>query len=565
MSTKNKTFTVTAALPYANGPIHIGHLAGVYIPADIFSRYQRLVNNDVAFICGSDEHGVAISLQARKESISPNKLIDRYDKLIRDSFDKFGISFDNYSRTSREIHHKTSIEMFHDLNKKSLFSSKTTKQYYDTEAKQFLADRYIIGTCPICESENAYGDQCENCGSTLSTDELKNPKSMISNSKPVLKDAKHWYINLNEHEDFIRDWITKEHKDDWKPNVIGQVKSWLDNGLKPRAVTRDLDWGIPINIDGEEGKVLYVWFEAPIGYISSTKEWAEKNNKDWNNYWKDKNTKLIHFIGKDNIVFHCIIFPIILKMTGDHILPSNVPANEFLNLEGKKISTSRNWAVWLHEYLEDFPDMQDVLRYVLTVNAPETKDNDFTWKEFQMRNNSELVAIYGNFINRVLSLIIKYYDGIVPNPKSLGEKNIKAIEEAKAYPELIGNYLDEFKFREAIKSLINLARTGNKFLAESEPWKLQKSNPEKVKEILHVGYIISCYIAILSEPFLPFTSEKLKSQLNLKEIKDWHSLDNLNSKIDFSFQIKSEEVLFRKIEDDEIISQIDKLNKMSSQ
>ena len=565
MSTKNKTFTITAALPYANGPIHIGHLAGVYIPADIFSRYQRLVKNDVVFICGSDEHGVAISLQARKQSITPNELIDRYDKLIRDSFKKFGISFDNYSRTSKEIHHKTSIEMFNDLNQKNLFSSKTTKQYYDTEAKQFLADRYIIGTCPICESENAYGDQCENCGSTLSTDELKNPKSMISNSKPVLKDAKHWYINLNEHEDFIRDWITKEHQDDWKPNVIGQVKSWLDNGLKPRAVTRDLDWGIPINIDGEEGKVLYVWFEAPIGYISSTKEWADKNNKDCNKYWKDKNTKLIHFIGKDNIVFHCIIFPIILKMTGDHILPSNVPANEFLNLEGKKISTSRNWAVWLHEYLEDFPNMEDVLRYVLTVNAPETKDNDFTWKEFQMRNNSELVAIYGNFINRVLTLIIKYYDGIVPNPKSLGEKNKRAIEEAKTYPKSIGRHLDKFKFREAIKSLMNLARIGNKFLAESEPWKLQKSNPEKVTEILYVGYIISCYLAILSEPFLPFTSKKLKAQLNLDKIKDWSELENLDSKLDFSFQIQSEGVLFRKIEDDEIIKQIEKLNEMSTQ
>ena len=565
MPVENKTFTVTAALPYANGPIHIGHLAGVYIPADIFSRYQRLVNNDVAFICGSDEHGVAISLQARNESITPKELIDRYDKLIRDSFKKFGISFDNYSRTSREIHHKTSIEMFNDLNQKNFFSSRTTKQYYDTEAKQFLADRYIIGTCPICDSENAYGDQCENCGSTLSTDELKNPKSTISNSEPILKDAKHWYIDLNEFEDFIKDWITKEHKDDWKPNVIGQVKSWIDYGLKPRAVTRDLDWGIPINIEGEKGKVLYVWFEAPIGYISSTKEWAENNNKDWSKYWKDESTKLIHFIGKDNIVFHCIIFPIILKMTGDHILPSNVPANEFLNLEGNKISTSRNWAVWLHEYLEDFPNMQDVLRYVLTVNAPETKDNDFTWKEFQMRNNSELVAIYGNFINRVLTLIIKYYDGMIPNPNSIDDKNKKIIEETKTVPESIGKFLNEFKFRQAIKSLMNLARTGNKYLADSEPWKLQKSDPEKVKEILYVGYIIICYITILSEPFLPFTSKKLKSQLNLEEIKDWNDLDNLTSKIDFSFQINSEEVLFRKIEDDEVIKQVEKLNKMSNQ
>ena len=565
MSGKNKRFTVTAALPYANGPIHIGHLAGVYIPADIFSRYQRLINNDVAFICGSDEHGVAISLQARKESITPKELIDRYDKLIRDSFEKFGISFDNYSRTSREIHHKNSIELFNLLNEKDLFSFKTTKQYYDKEAKQFLADRYIIGICPICDAVDAYGDQCENCGSTLSTDELKNPKSTISNSKPILKDTKHWYINLNEFEDFITDWITKEHKDDWKPNVTGQVKSWLDNGLKPRAVTRDLDWGIPINVEGEEGKVLYVWFEAPIGYISSTKEWAEKNKKDWSKYWKDENTKLVHFIGKDNIVFHCIIFPIILKMLGDYILPFNVPANEFLNLEGSKISTSRNWAVWLHEYLEDFPNMQDVLRYVLTVNAPETKDNDFTWKEFQMRNNSELVAIYGNFVNRVLILIIKYYNGIVPNPDSLDNSNKKIIEQVKGFPKSIGKSLDEFKFREAIKSLMNLARIGNKYLADSEPWKLQKSNPEKVKEILYVGYIIICYLSILSEPFLPNTAKKLKSQLNLGEIKNWNDLDYLNNKIDFSSNIESKEVLFRKIEDDEILRQIEKLKKMSNQ
>lgn len=565
MSGKNKRFTVTAALPYANGPIHIGHLAGVYIPADIFSRYQRLINNDVAFICGSDEHGVAISLQARKESITPKELIDRYDKLIRDSFEKFGISFDNYSRTSREIHHKNSIELFNVLNEKDLFSFKTTKQYYDKEAKQFLADRYIIGICPICDAVDAYGDQCENCGSTLSTDELKNPKSTISNSKPILKDTKHWYINLNEFEDFISDWITKEHKDDWKPNVTGQVKSWLKNGLKPRAVTRDLDWGIPINVEGEEGKVLYVWFEAPIGYISSTKEWAEKNKKDWSKYWKDENTKLVHFIGKDNIVFHCIIFPIILKMLGDYILPFNVPANEFLNLEGNKISTSKNWAVWLHEYLEDFPNMQDVLRYVLTVNAPETKDNDFTWKEFQMRNNSELVAIYGNFVNRVLILIIKYYNGIVPNPDSLDNSNKKIIEQVKGFPKSIGKSLDEFKFREAIKSLMNLARIGNKYLADSEPWKLQKSNPEKVKEILYVGYIIICYLSILSEPFLPNTAKKLKSQLNLGEIKNWNDLDYLNNKIDFSSNIESKEVLFRKIEDDEILRQIEKLKKMSNQ
>ena len=565
MSGKNKRFTVTAALPYANGPIHIGHLAGVYIPADIFSRYQRLINNDVAFICGSDEHGVAISLQARKESITPKELIDRYDKLIRDSFEKFGISFDNYSRTSREIHHKNSIELFNLLNEKDLFSFKTTKQYYDKEAKQFLADRYIIGICPICDAVDAYGDQCENCGSTLSTDELKNPKSTISNSKPILKDTKHWYINLNEFEDFITDWITKEHKDDWKPNVTGQVKSWLKNGLKPRAVTRDLDWGIPIDIEGVEGKVLYVWFEAPIGYISSTKEWAEKNKKDWSKYWKDENTKLVHFIGKDNIVFHCIIFPIILKMLGDYILPFNVPANEFLNLEGNKISTSKNWAVWLHEYLEDFPNMQDVLRYVLTVNAPETKDNDFTWKEFQMRNNSELVAIYGNFVNRVLTLIIKYYNGIVPNPDSLDNSNKKIIEQVKGFPKSIGKSLDEFKFREAIKSLMNLARIGNKYLADSEPWKLQKSNPEKVKEILYVGYIIICYLSILSEPFLPNTAKKLKSQLNLGEIKNWNDLDYLNNKIDFSSNIESKEVLFRKIEDDEIIRQVEKLKKMSNQ
>ena len=556
---KNKeTFTITAALPYANGPIHIGHLAGVYIPADIYARYKRLTDNEVAFICGSDEHGVAISLASKKASISPKELIDKYDNIIKTSFEEFGISFDNYSRTSKKIHHETSLELFNTLKEKDLFSLQKSKQFYDTKENQFLADRYISGDCPICNAKDAYGDQCEKCGSTLSPEELKNPKSTISDSSPILKETKHYYIKLNEFEEFLRNWITVENKDTWKANVTGQVKSWLDSGLKPRAVTRDLDWGIPVQVDGEEGKVLYVWFEAPIGYISSTKEWAKKNNKNWEDYWKNPETNLIHFIGKDNIVFHCIIFPIMLKMFGDFILPKNVPANEFLNLEGDKISTSRNWAVWLHEYLIDFPNMQDVLRYVLTSTCPETKDNDFTWKEFQTRNNSELVAIYGNYTNRVLSLIDKYYEGKIPNPDNLNDNDTKVLSEVISEKNDIESNLNQFKFREALKSLINIARIGNKYLADTEPWKIKNENPERVEQILKTSFEIVSYLAVLSEPFIPFTSEKLKKMIGLNK-SEWSNLDNLGDEIDFSFTITNKEMLFKRIEDSEIEFQISKL------
>ncbi len=557
---KNKeTFTITAALPYANGPIHIGHLAGVYIPADIFARYKRLTNNDVAFICGSDEHGVAISLASKKASISPKELIDKYDKMIKKSFDEFGILFDNYSRTSNKIHHETSIKFFENLKEKNLFSLIKSEQFFDVNENQFLADRYISGTCPVCGYDEAYGDQCEKCGSTLSPEELKNPKSTISNSAPILKETKHYYIKLDEFEEFIKNWITVENKDKWKTNVVGQVKSWLDSGLKPRAVTRDLDWGIPVKIDDEDGKVLYVWFEAPIGYISSTIEWANANDKDWEQYWKNPETNLIHFIGKDNIVFHCIIFPIMLRMFGDFILPKNVPANEFLNLEGNKISTSRNWAVWLHEYLIDFPNMQDVLRYVLTSTCPETKDNDFTWKDFQTRNNSELVAIYGNFTNRVLSLINKYYDGKIPNPDSRNNADELVLNEVKSLKSKIELSLNEFKFREAIKNLMNIARVGNKHLAETEPWKIKESDPERVEQILQTSYIIITYLSVLSEPFIPFTSYKLMKMIGLNNFS-WDMLDNVSENIDYSFKIDKIEMLFRKIEDSEIDLQLNKLN-----
>ncbi len=557
---KNKeTFTITAALPYANGPIHIGHLAGVYIPADIFARYKRLTNNDVAFICGSDEHGVAISLASKKASISPKELIDKYDKMIKKSFDEFGILFDNYSRTSNKIHHETSINFFENLKEKNLFSLIKSEQFFDVNENQFLADRYISGTCPVCGYDEAYGDQCEKCGSTLSPEELKNPKSTISNSAPILKETKHYYIKLDEFEEFIKNWITVENKDKWKTNVVGQVKSWLDSGLKPRAVTRDLDWGIPVKIDDEDGKVLYVWFEAPIGYISSTIEWAKANDKDWEQYWKNPETNLIHFIGKDNIVFHCIIFPIMLRMFGDFILPKNVPANEFLNLEGNKISTSRNWAVWLHEYLIDFPNMQDVLRYVLTSTCPETKDNDFTWKDFQTRNNSELVAIYGNFTNRVLSLINKYYDGKIPNPDLKNNTDELVLNEVKSLKSKIELSLNEFKFREAIKNLMNIARVGNKHLAETEPWKIKESDPERVEQILQTSYIIITYLSVLSEPFIPFTSYKLMKMIGLNNFS-WDMLDNVSENIDYSFKIDKIEMLFRKIEDSEIDLQLNKLN-----
>ena len=564
MISKNKeTFTITAALPYANGPIHIGHLSGVYIPADIYARYKRLTNNDVAFICGSDEHGVAISLASKKASITPKELIDKYDKIIKSSFQEFGILFDNYSRTSKKIHHETSLKLFEDLKEKNLFSLIKSEQFFDVEENQFLADRYISGVCPFCNYEDAFGDQCEKCGSTLSPEELKNPRSTISNSTPILKQTKHYFIKLNEFEEFIRNWITVENKDKWKTNVVGQVKSWLDNGLKPRAVTRDLDWGIPVKVDNEDGKVLYVWFEAPIGYISSTIEWAKKNNKDWEKYWKNPDTNLIHFIGKDNIVFHCIIFPIMLKMFGNFILPKNVPANEFLNLEGNKISTSRNWAVWLHEYLIDFPDMQDVLRYVLISTCPETKDNDFTWKDFQARNNSELVAIYGNFANRVLSLIKKYYDGKIPKVESKNRVDELVLEDVKVLKEEIESNLDSFKFREATKNLMNIARVGNKYLAETEPWKIKESDPLRVEQILHTSFIIISYLAILSEPFLPFTSVKLKNMIGLNDYS-WDDLDKIFGTINYNFTIVDIEILFKRIEDSEIEYQIDKLKKSAS-
>jgi len=559
MSNNKETFTITAALPYANGPIHIGHLAGVYIPADIFARYKRLTNNDVAFICGSDEHGVAISLASKKASISPKELIDKYDKIIKNSFDEFGILFDNYSRTSSKVHHETSLNFFDNLREKNLFSLIKSEQFFDVDENQFLADRYISGTCPVCGFDEAYGDQCEKCGSTLSPEELINPKSTISNSSPILKETKHYYIKLDEFEEFIRNWITVENKDKWKTNVVGQVKSWLDSGLKPRAVTRDLDWGIPVKIEDEDGKVLYVWFEAPIGYISSTIEWAKANDKDWEQYWKNPETNLIHFIGKDNIVFHCIIFPIMLRMFGDFILPKNVPANEFLNLEGNKISTSKNWAVWLHEYLIDFPNMQDVLRYVLTSTCPETKDNDFTWKDFQVRNNSELVAIYGNFTNRVLSLINKYYDGKIPNPDSKNNTDKLVLNEVRSLKGKIELSLNEFKFREAVKNLMNIARFGNKYLAETEPWKIKDSDPLRVEQILQTSYIIIIYLSVLSEPFLPFTSNKLMKMIGLNNFS-WDMLDNINDNVDYNFKIDKIEMLFRKIEDSEIDLQIIKLN-----
>ena len=559
---KPKRYTITAALPYTNGPLHIGHLAGVYVPADIYARYQRNTGNDVAFICGSDEHGVAIKIKAKQESKTPKEIIDRYDKIIRNSFEKFNISFDNYSRTSYKIHHDTAQEIFKDLDNKNIFIEKESKQLYDDEAKEFLADRFIVGTCPICKNEEAYGDQCESCGSSLSSHDLLNPRSKLSGSKPILKMTKHWYLPLNNYEKFINEWIIEGHKNDWKPNVYGQVKSWIDNGLQPRAVTRDLNWGIPVPVEKNENKVLYVWFDAPIGYISSTKEWAKKNNKDWKPYWKNEETELIHFIGKDNIVFHCIIFPAILKSLENYILPKNVPANEFLNLEGKKISTSKNWAVWLHEYLEDFPEQQDVLRYVLTANSPELKDNDFTWKDFQSRNNNELVAIYGNFINRVVVLINKYYGGVIPKSENLTDDDIKVLAKIKTIPLKIKNSIEKFRFREGLKELMNIARIGNKYLADQEPWKLIKTSPERVATILNTSIQITGILSYLSEPFLPETSKKLQKLLKI-EILNWKGIEN-KSIFNEGHVINKQELLFSKIEDSEIKKQIDKLQKNQS-
>ena len=552
-----KRYTVTAALPYTNGPLHIGHLAGVYVPADIYCRFLRCKKRDVIFICGSDEHGVAISIKAKKENKSPQDIVDKYDKLIRDSFKDFGISFDNYSRTSLPIHHKTAKDFFNLLKSKNKFFEKESEQLFDVKESQFLADRFVTGTCPVCKEKDAYGDQCESCGTSLSPDELINPKSALSGSVPIKRKTKHWYIPLNEYEDFIRNWILKDHKNDWKPNVYGQVKSWIKNGLKARAVTRDLDWGIPLPIEGENKKVLYVWFEAPIGYISSTKEWAENKNVDWKPYWKSSDTKLVHFIGKDNIVFHCIIFPIMLHSSGEYILPDNVPANEFLNLEGSKISTSKNWAVWLHEYLQDFPNKQDELRYALASNTPENKDNDFTWAEYQSRNNNELVSIFGNFFNRILVLTHKYFSGKTPYSKNPKKEDTTILDELRLYPSRLEDAIEKYSFREFSTLLMNLARLGNKYLADQEPWKLMKENPERVKEIIFIGIQISAGLAILCEPLLPFTSIKMKKILNLNY--EWDQVSENTFLIDGGHQINQPELLFEKIEDDKIMEQLKKL------
>ncbi|WP_142784389.1 methionine--tRNA ligase [Changchengzhania lutea] len=570
---KPKRYTITAALPYTNGPIHIGHLAGVYVPADIYARYLRLTGNDVVFICGSDEHGVPITIKAKKEGVSPQDIVDKYHAIIKQSFEDFGITFDNYSRTSAKIHHDTASEFFKTLYDKGEFTEETTEQFYDAEANQFLADRFIVGTCPKCGYEESYGDQCENCGTSHNATDLINPKSAITGNVPTLKETKHWFLPLDKHEDFLKEWILKGHKKDWKPNVYGQVKSWIDDGLRPRAVTRDLDWGIPVPVEGGEGKVLYVWFDAPIGYISSTKEWAEREGKDWEPYWKDKDTKLVHFIGKDNIVFHCIIFPAMLKSEGSYILPENVPANEFLNLEGNKLSTSKNWAVWLPEYLEDFPNQQDVLRYALTANAPETKDNDFTWKDFQARNNNELVAIFGNFINRVVVLTNKYYEGIIPEPSVFLDIDKTTLATVKAFPNVISSSIERYRFREAGQELMNLARLGNKYLADEEPWKVIKLDEARTKTIMYVALQIASALATLSEPFLPFTSEKLRGILNLKqngndanekhdafvEAMPWYDMVTKDILIPAGHQIGKAEFLFSKIEDETIQKQLDKL------
>ncbi|MGC6402677.1 MAG: methionine--tRNA ligase [Flavobacteriaceae bacterium] len=558
MSAQPQRYTITAALPYTNGPLHIGHLAGVYIPADIYARYLRGRQKDVAFICGSDEHGVAIAMKAKKEETTPQAIIDHYDQVIRQSFVDFGISFDNYSRTSKPIHHQTAADFFTTLNDKRELIAQESDQLYDPTAEQFLADRFVTGTCPHCNHGEAYGDQCESCGKDLSAVELIDPKSTLSGARPVIRSTKHWFLPLDRYTSFIEEWIIEGHKDDWKPNVRGQVKSWVQNGLQPRAVTRDLDWGIPVPLADAEGKVLYVWFDAPIGYISSTKEWADAQGKDWETYWKDPNTQLVHFIGKDNIVFHCIIFPIMLKAHGGYILPENVPANEFLNLEGRKISTSKNWAVWLHEYLEEFPQQQDVLRYVLTANAPENKDNDFTWKEFQARNNNELVAIYGNFINRVVVLTHKYFAGRVPQPHAQTTEDQATLKALQTAPEKIGDAIEHYKFREASQALMNLARLGNKYLADEEPWKKIKTDPDRVATILYNALQIAATLALVSEPLLPFTAVKLKKMLQL-EGKSWADLADNRPLLVVGQSLEEASLLFEKIEDETIEKQLEKL------
>ncbi len=560
MTTKSKQFkryTVTSALPYANGPIHIGHLAGVYVPADIYVRYLRMKGEDVLFIGGSDEHGVPITIKARQQGITPQEVVDKFHHIIEDSFQKFGISFDVYSRTSAPIHHETASDFFKTLYDKGEFIEKTSNQYYDEEAKQFLADRYITGTCPHCNYEKAYGDQCENCGTSLSPLDLINPRSALSGNVPVLKETKHWYLPLDQAEGWLREWIIDGHKNDWKTNVYGQCKSWIDQGLQPRAVTRDLDWGVKVPVEGADGKVLYVWFDAPIGYISAAREWSQKTGNDWEPYWKSNDSKLVHFIGKDNIVFHCIIFPTMLKNEGSFILPENVPANEFLNLENDKISTSRNWAVWLHEYLEEFPGKEDVLRYVLTANAPETKDNDFTWKDFQARNNSELLAIFGNLVNRTLVLTQKYFDGIVPALDHLTDKDRETLGQMNAFPAKIGGSIELYRFREALGELMNLARLGNKYLTDNEPWKVFKTDPERVKTILAVSLQIVAKLAVVGEPFLPFTAKKLRDMLQTNQLS-WSDAEQ-SILLPTGHQLGEAALLFERIEDDTIEKQVQKL------
>ena len=552
MSKEYKRYLITSALPYANGPVHIGHLAGVYVPSDIYTRYLRLKGYDVISVCGSDEHGVPITIKARKEGITPQQVVDRYHEIIEKSFRRLGMSFDIYSRTSSPTHRVTASEFFRKLYDEGKFIEQTSMQYYDEEAQTFLADRYIVGTCPHCQNEKAYGDQCEKCGSTLSPDELLNPKSAVSGAVPVKRETKHWYLPLDKYESFLREWILEGHKE-WKSNVYGQCKSWLDLGLQPRAVSRDLDWGIPVPVEGADGKVLYVWFDAPIGYISATKDLTP----DWEKYWKSEDTKMVHFIGKDNIVFHCIVFPSMLKAHGGYILPENVPANEFLNLEGEKISTSQNWAVWLHEYLDEFPGKEDVLRYVLCANAPETKDNDFTWKDFQARNNSELVAVLGNFVNRALVLTKKYYDGIVPERGTLTDYDEATIEEIEKIKASLERNIELYHFREALKDAMNFARIGNKYLADTEPWKVVKTDPERVKTILNIALQITANTAIAIEPFMPFSAEKMLKMLAVDKF-GWEQMGSMEL-IEAGHAIGEAQLLFEKIEDDVIQAQLDKL------
>ena len=556
MAKEYKRHTITAALPYANGPVHIGHLAGVYVPADIYVRYLRSKNKDVAFVCGSDEHGVAIELRARKEGKTPQQVVDFYHNQIKESFSQFGISFDIYHRTSSQLHHETASDYFKKMESDGKFSVQISEQFFDESEQQFLADRYIKGTCPNCGYEEAYGDQCENCGTTLSPAELKNPKSMLSGESPMMKETKHWYLPLDEDEPWLKEWLLDGHKE-WKSNVYGQCKSWIDNGLRPRPMTRDLKWGIPVPVEGGEGKVLYVWFDAPIGYISATKQWADDTGKNWEDYWKSEDARLLHFIGKDNIVFHCIIFPTLLKAEGSYILPDNVPANEFLNLEGNKISTSRNWAVWLHEYLEEFPEKQDVLRYTLTANAPETKDNDFTWKDFQTRNNSELVAIFGNFVNRAVVLTHKYFEGKVPARHELMPIDNEVIEAVSKAPSKVADALDQFKFREALSNMMELARIGNKYLADTEPWKLIKEDKSRVETILNIALQISANLSIVCEPFLPFTADRLLSILNTKKLQ-WKAAGGMDF-LSANHQLNKASLLFEKIEDKDVEKQVNKL------